>query len=58
VRLSSAVDGVVLQRYVERGQRVKKLLTVLKLRGTAHDRAIYMYDIGPGGVVMGEKFEE
>jgi circadian clock protein KaiC len=58
VRLSSVCDAVILQRYFERGQRVKKLLTVLKLRGVDHDKAIYGYEIGEAGVIMGGKFEE
>jgi circadian clock protein KaiC len=57
-RLSSAVDGVVLLRYVERGQRVKKLVNVLKMRGTRHDRCIHMYEIEDGGIRIGDKFEE
>lgn len=57
MRLSSAVDGVIVQRYVERGQKVKKLLTVLKLRGSQHDRSIFEYDNGPQGIVMGDKYE-
>lgn len=58
VRLSSAADGLILQRYVERGQRVKKLLTVIKLRGTDHDRGIHRYEVTPAGIVMRGKYEE
>lgn len=57
-RLSSAVDCLILQRYVERDRTVRKLITVLKMRGVAHDTAIHSYDIGPKGVVIGEPFEE
>jgi circadian clock protein KaiC len=54
-RLSSSVDGVVLQRYYERGAQVEKFLTVLKMRGVAHDRGIHPYQITSGGVVFGGK---
>ena len=57
-RLSSAVDCLILQRYVERNRTVRKLITVLKMRGVAHDTAIHSYDIGPRGVVIGEPFDE
>jgi len=53
VRLSSAVDGVILQRYVERQRDVRKILTVLKLRGVQHDTRIHAYSIGPKGVEIG-----
>jgi circadian clock protein KaiC len=54
-RLSSSVDGVILQRYYEEGMQVKKLMTVLKMRGVAHDRGIHPYEIARGGVVIGGK---
>lgn len=57
-RLSSAVDCLILQRYVERNQSVRKLITVLKMRGVSHDKAIHSYEIGPKGVQMGERFAE
>ncbi|SCZ62143.1 ATPase domain-containing protein [Thiohalomonas denitrificans] len=57
MRLSSVVDAVVLLRYVERGQRVKRLVHVLKLRGSNHDNAIYMYRLSDGGVIIGEQYE-
>ncbi len=56
MRLSSIVDGVVLLRYVERGQAVRKLLNVLKLRGSEHDRDILTFEIDGSGFVVGERF--
>lgn len=58
MRLSSVVDAILLLRYVERGQKVKRLLNILKLRGSRHDNAIYMYTLADHGVVMGEKYED
>jgi circadian clock protein KaiC len=57
MRLSSIVDGVVLLRYVERKRSVEKLLNVLKLRGSDHDKRIFNYDITQSGFVLGEQFE-
>jgi circadian clock protein KaiC len=58
MRLSSIIDGIVMLLYVERGQRIKKLLTVLKMRGIRHSRDIFNYEIETGGIKMGEKYEE
>ena len=40
MRLSSITDGIIMLLYVERGQSVKKMLNVLKLRGRTHSRDI------------------
>ncbi|MFA5038644.1 MAG: circadian clock protein KaiC [Candidatus Omnitrophota bacterium] len=58
MRLSSVTDGIILLLYVERGQKIKKMLTVLKLRGSVHDKDIYQYEICKGGINLGEKFED
>ena len=58
MRLSSITDGIIMLLYVERGQSVKKMLNVLKLRGSAHSREIFRYEIGKDGVKIGEKYEE
>lgn len=57
MRLSSIVDSILLLRYVERGQKVKRLLNVLKLRGSRHDNALYLYTIGDEGIRLGEQYE-
>lgn len=56
--LSSMVDAILLLRYVEREQQVKKLLTILKLRGSTHEKGIIEFAINKGGVVIGDKFKE
>ena len=56
MRLSSVVDGVILLQYVERQQRVEKVLNVLKMRGCRHSRDLYQYEIEIGGLRLGEKF--
>ncbi len=58
MRLSSVVDGIILLRYVERGQKVKRLLNVLKMRGREHSKAIYLYEARKEGIWVGEKYEE
>jgi circadian clock protein KaiC len=58
MRLSSMTDGIIMLLYVERGQNVKKMLNVLKLRGSAHSKEVFRYEIEKGGIKMGAKYEE
>jgi len=58
MRLSSITDGIIVLLFVERGQKIKKLLTVLKMRGSSHSKDIYSYEIEKDGIKMGEKYEE
>lgn len=56
MRLSSVVDAIVVMRYVERDQSIKKVLNVLKVRGSGHSKDLFQYDIDSGGFQMGERF--
>ena len=58
MRLSSLLDGIIILLYVERGQKIRKLLSVLKLRGSQHSKEIFSYEIEKDGIKMGEKYEE
>jgi len=57
LRLSSIVDGIILLRYVERGQSVAKLLNILKMRGASHNKKIWQFEIGKNGVILGKIFK-
>ncbi len=57
LQLSSIVDGIVLMRYVERDQEVRKLISVLKMRGSNHEKGIYEFRIGKAGLIVGEQFK-
>jgi circadian clock protein KaiC len=57
LQLSSIVDGIILLRYVERDQEVRKLLSVLKMRGSDHEKGIYEFSIGKSGLIVGSQFE-
>jgi circadian clock protein KaiC len=57
LRLSSIVDGMILLRYVERDQEVHKLLSVLKMRGSDHEKGIYEFQVDQAGIIMGDKFK-
>jgi KaiC. len=44
--------------FCRKGQKIKKLLTVLKLRGSQHSKEIFSFEIEKDGIKMGEKYEE
>ncbi len=54
-RLSSIVDAIILLNYVEHADRVDKLMSVLKVRGSPHDPGIYRFEITGHGIEIGEK---
>ena len=58
LRLSSIVDGIVLLRYVERGQSVAKLLNILKMRGAEHNKNIWQFEVEKDGIKIGQKFKK
>jgi circadian clock protein KaiC len=52
--ISFLTDGIVLQRYVELEGRLRKVITVVKMRGFDHDNELRLYDVGPHGIEIGE----
>ena len=57
MKLSSVMDGIIILRFIERGQNVKKLLNIIKVRGSEHNKAIFQYEIDKEGFKFGDKFE-
>ena len=54
--ISTLTDSIILLRYVEMFGEMKRGLTVLKMRGSAHDKAIREFTIDKGGMRMGHPF--
>lgn len=54
--ISTLTDSIILLRYVEMFGDMKRGLTVLKMRGSWHDKAIREFEIGVGGMRMGRRF--
>jgi circadian clock protein KaiC len=52
--ISFLTDGIILQRYVEIDGELKRVITVAKMRGFEHSKALRLYDITVDGLVMGE----
>ena len=54
--ISTLTDSIILLRYVEMFSEMKRGLPVLKMRGSAHDKAIRAFTIDKGGMRMGRPF--
>jgi circadian clock protein KaiC len=52
------VDGIILLRHVEMGSELKKFITVLKMRGTNHDKSIREFDITSNGIEIQLPFKD
>ena len=54
--ISFPTDDIVRMRYVEIDGELRKIITVVKMRGAGHSKAIRKYDITPKSIVIGNKF--
>ncbi len=46
-------DGIIMQRYVELDGTLKRLMTVVKLRGSQHSKELRLYEVTTTGLVIG-----
>jgi circadian clock protein KaiC len=46
-------DAIILQRYIELQSEFKRVISVVKVRGSKHSRAIRLFDIDDDAVVIG-----
>jgi len=54
--ISTLTDSIVLLRYVEMFGEMKRGMTVLKMRGSVHDKAIHEFTIDQTGMHLGRPF--
>jgi len=54
--ISTITDSIILMRYVEMLGEMRRGLTVLKMRGSLHDKAIREYTIDETGYHIGDTF--
>jgi circadian clock protein KaiC len=54
--ISFLIDDIILQRYVEIEGILKRMIAVVKIRGSDHDKALRQYDITSTGIVVGDVF--
>jgi circadian clock protein KaiC len=55
--ISHLSDNVILLQFLRGDSRLKRALTILKSRGSAHDPFTRQYEITTDGVILGDKFE-
>jgi circadian clock protein KaiC len=58
IDLSYLADTVMLMRYFEAGGSVRQAISVLKKRAGKHERTIREYQIGEGGIKLGEPLKD
>ncbi len=46
-------DAIILQRYTELDGQFKRVMSVVKVRGSAHSKDIRLFDIKDGAIVLG-----
>jgi circadian clock protein KaiC len=56
--ISTIADTIVVLRYVEVVGEVRRAITLLKMRGSAHDTRIREFSVGGRGMQVGDPFEE
>ena len=56
--ISHLSDNVVLLQFLRGESRIKRALTVLKTRASAHDPRILEFEISEKGIALGTKFED
>lgn len=54
--ISTLTDSIILLRYVEMFGEMKRGITVLKMRGSAHDKGIREFSIDKDGMHLGRTF--
>lgn len=47
-------DAIILQRYIELEAEFKRVISVVKVRGSKHSKAIRLFDIEDDSIVIGE----
>ena len=47
-------DAIILQRYVELDGTLKRLMTVVKVRGSDHSTDLRLYEVTPVGLTIGD----
>jgi len=52
--ISFLSDEVIFQRYVEMEGQMRKVMTVVKMRGSDHSKDLRLYDVTADGLVVGD----
>lgn len=49
------VDAIIVQRFIETGAQLKTVVSVVKVRGSAHSRDLRLFEITDDGIVIGDE---
>jgi circadian clock protein KaiC len=56
--VSFLADGIILQRYVELGGQLRRMMFVAKMRGLDHSKELRLYEVREQGIVMTESLAQ
>ena len=56
--VSFLTDNIILQRYVEMDGGLRKVMSVVKMRRSAHSQELYRYEVTEGGIEIGEQLDQ
>jgi circadian clock protein KaiC len=56
--ISFLADNLIIQRYIEMEGELRRMLAVVKMRGSAHDTHLRLYEITDQGIRIGASLEE
>jgi circadian clock protein KaiC len=51
-------DVIIMQRYIELKGRLQRVMSVVKVRGSAHSKQIHAFEISKTGIVVGKPLTE
>ena len=51
-------DAIIVQRYIEVGSRLRRVMAVVKVRASAHSDELREYDIGDDGIHIGKRLQD
>ncbi|MEX2325947.1 MAG: ATPase domain-containing protein, partial [Gemmatimonadaceae bacterium] len=57
-KVSFITDEIIIQRYIEIEGELKRVMAVIKMRGSEHSHELRMYEVTPKGVVVGDALTE
>ncbi|MEO7822838.1 MAG: ATPase domain-containing protein [Gemmatimonadaceae bacterium] len=56
--VSFITDEIIVQRYVEMEGELRRVMAVIKMRGSEHSHEFRLYELTPSGVVVGDALTE
>jgi circadian clock protein KaiC len=56
--VSFITDEIIIQRYVEMEGELRRVMAVIKMRGSGHSHELRTYEITPKGVTVGAALTE